>query len=130
MNLDIILNKKLLFNKEKMTTGEVIFINNVMTEEFIDNLREVLHGVHINSVFKIPTLIYVVYHLIVKHTKANDEPENVITMIKFVVHTILEMYFCDDEDITEGEINEIVDSSILLLKTNFMKPKERRCWFF
>ena len=130
MNLNIILNKKLLYNKEKMTIGEVNFINNVMTEQFIEELRDVLQGVHINSVVKIPVLIYAVYHLIIKNTTGNDDPEKIVVLLKFIVHTIVEMYFCNDEDITDGEINEIIDSSVLLLKTNFMKPKERRCWFF
>ena len=130
MNLNINLNKKLLFNREKMTIDEVNYINKIMTEEFIEKLRDVLQGVHINSVVKIPVLIYAIYHLIIKNVNDNDDTDKIITLLKFIVHTVVEMYFCNDEDITDGEINEIIDSSVLLLKTNFMKPKERRCWFF
>ena len=130
MNLNINLNKKLLFNREKMTIDEVNYINKIMTEQFIEKLRDVLQGVHINSVVKIPVLIYAIYHLIIKNVNDNDDTDKIITLLKFIVHTVVEMYFCNDEDITDGEINEIIDSSVLLLKTNFMKPKERRCWFF
>ena len=130
MNLNINLNKKLLFNREKMTIDEVNYINKIMTEEFIEKLRDVLQGVHINSVVKIPVLRYAIYHLIIKNVNDNDDTDKIITLLKFIVHTVVEMYFCNDEDITDGEINEIIDSSVLLLKTNFMKPKERRCWFF
>ena len=131
MNLYKILNKNLLYNKDKMTDGEIHFINSVLTEEFIDKLREVLQGIFISSVLKIPTLIYAVYHLIIKNSKEKDDPDKIITLLIFIVNTIIEIRSFPEDEYTDGEIQELINSSILLLKTNLIKPKkEKRCWLF
>ena len=131
MLLYTILSKKLIYNKENMTTGEIIFINSVLTEEFLKNLRDIILGIHIINIIKIPTLIYAVYHLIVKNTNENDDADKVITLLKFIIDTIMEQRCLNDDEYTESEINELIESCILLLKTNFMKSKnEKRCWLF
>ena len=113
-----------------MTTGEIIFINSVLTEEFLKNLRDIILGIHIINIIKIPTLIYAVYHLIVKNTNENDDADKVITLLKFIIDTIMEQRCLNDDEYTEHEINELIESSILLLKTNFMITKEKKCWLF
>ena len=130
MLLYTILSKKLIYNKENMTTGEIIFINSVLTEEFLKNLRDIILGIHIINIIKIPTLIYAVYHLIVKNTNENDDADKVITLLKFIIDTIMEQRCLNDDEYTEHEINELIESSILLLKTNFMITKEKKCWLF
>ena len=130
-NLYTILNRNLLRNTNKMTDGEIHFINSILTEEFIDKLRGVLQGVLLNSVVKLPTLIYAIYHLIVKNANENDDPEKIIVLLLFIVNTIIEIRSFDDDEYTEGEIEELINSSILLLKTNFVltKTRQKRCWF-
>ena len=130
MLLYTILSKKLIYNKENMTTGEIIFINSVLTEEFLKNLRDIILGIHIINIIKIPTLIYAVYHLIVKNTNENDDDDKVITLLKFIIDTIMEQRCLNDDEYTESEINELIESCILLLKTNFMITKEKKCWLF
>ena len=131
MNLYTILNKNLLYNKDRMTTEEIIFINSILTEEFIDTLRVVLQGIIINTVLKLPTLIYAIYHLIIKNTKESDDPEKVITLLKFIINTIVEIRCFHEDEYTDDEVEELINSSILLLRTNFIRPKkEKRCWLF